>query len=132
MFCGFCYGQENSSKVVDSTALDSISQNHSFTIEGIDFNYFKWKSVKNFRNDSIKIFSLSPISKRVKKVNGFALGVGHYENQKIQLQTINGLNVEVSPLSLALFSIAINVPLESVFVGINDNVISNTAFLMNL
>ncbi|MEO7979212.1 hypothetical protein [Flavobacterium sp.] len=38
------------------------------------------------------------------------------------------MNIETSPLSLALFTFALNVPFESVFVGINDNVISNTAF----
>jgi len=89
---------------------------------------FKWKSVNNHRNDSIKIFSLSPISRRVKRVNGFALGVGHYENQKIKSQTINGVNIEASPMGLAMMSFAINVPFEAIFVGINDNTISNAAF----
>ena len=129
MFCGFCYGQ-NSIKEKDSTLIDSVFQNNSFKTESENssLDYFKWKSDHNFRNDSIKIFSLSPISRRVNKVNGFALGAGHFENQNITLQVINGLNIEVSPISLALLSVSINVPFESLFVGINDNAISNVAF----
>lgn len=90
---------------------------------------FKWKSDNNHRNDSIKIFSLSPIYRKVSRVNGFALGFGHYENSRIKFQKINGLNVEASPLSLALVTFAINVPFEALFCGINDNAISNAAFL---
>ncbi|SEN49394.1 hypothetical protein SAMN05444671_1688 [Flavobacterium sp. CF108] len=129
LFTGFCFGQDGSSKVKD-TLVSNISENPSVEFDGkdIDLHYFRWKSNNNLRNDSIKIFSLSPISRRVNKVNGFALGVGHYENEKIKLQTINGLNVEASPLSVALFTISINVPFESFLVGINDNVISNVAF----
>lgn len=129
MFCGLCYGQ-NSLKEKDSILIDKVSQNNSFKTESENnsLDYFKWKSDYNFRNDSIKIFSLSPISRRVNKVNGFALGGGHYENQKIKLQTVNGLNTEASPISLALISFSINVPFESLFVGINDNVMSNVAF----
>lgn len=124
LFSGFCFAQDNSVKVVDSLPVNSSVVD----LKDVDLHYFKWKSEDNLRNDSIKIFSLSPISRRVNKVNGFALGVGHYENSKIKLQTINGLNVEASPLSVALFTISINVPFESIFVGINDNVISNVAF----
>ncbi len=129
LFSGFCFGQDGSSKAVDSLA-NNISAGPSVEFEGkdIDLHYFRWKSNNNLRNDSIKIFSLSPISRRVNRVNGFALGAGHYENEKIKLQTINGLNVEASPLSVALFTISINVPFESFLVGINDNVISNVAF----
>ena len=49
-----------------------------------------------------QIFSLSPISKKVDTVNGLVLGVGHYQNQHIQKQTINGLNVDVNPVGLGL------------------------------
>ncbi len=129
LFTGFCFGQDASSKVTD-TLVNNISESPCLEFDGkdIDLHYFRWKSNNNLRNDSIKIFSLSPISRRVNKVNGFALGVGHYENEKIKLQTINGLNIEASPLSVALFTISINVPFESFLVGINDNVISNVAF----
>lgn len=129
LFNVFCFGQDNVSKEADSL-VNNLPASSSMTFDGndIDLHYFRWKSDNNLRNDSIKIFSLSPISKRVNKVNGFALGVGHYENRNIKLQTINGLNIEASPLSIALFSISINVPFESLFVGINDNVISNVAF----
>ncbi|WP_163408978.1 LA_2272 family surface repeat-containing protein [Flavobacterium ajazii] len=130
MFKGFCFGQNNSLKVIDSAQVNNTPENSVLVFDGkeIKLNYFKWKSDGNLRNDSIKIFSFSPISKRVNKVNGFALGVGHYENEKIKYQVVNGLNAEVSPLSLALLSVSINVPFESLFVGINDNVISNVAF----
>ncbi|MGX7666509.1 LA_2272 family surface repeat-containing protein [Flavobacterium pedocola] len=92
-------------------------------------SYFRWKSEKVTRNDSIKIFSLSPISRRVNRVNGFALGVGHYENEKIKFQKVNGLNIEASPISLALISVGLNIPFEGLVVGINDNSISNTAYM---
>ena len=61
----------------------------------------------NAQNDSIfnkthtQIFSLSPISKKVKKVNGLAFGVGHFDNKKIKNQTINGLNLEVNGAPIA-------------------------------
>lgn len=127
-FTAFCLGQNTN--VQKDSVLTDISKNHSIAIEDLNINldYFKWKSDLNLRNDSIKIFSLSPISKRVKEVNGFALGVGHYENCNIEMQTVRGLNVEASPLTLFLFTYGINVPFEAIFVGINDNVISNTAF----
>lgn len=92
-------------------------------------HYFKWKAEGVNRNDSIKIFSLSPVSRRVNRVNGFALGVGHYENHRITFQKINGLNIEASPISLALITFGLNIPFEGLFVGINDNLLSNTAFM---
>lgn len=128
LFSGCCFGQDNLLKVEDTLVSNNSSNPLLLDGKDLDLHYFKWKSEHNLRNDSIKIFSLSPISRRVNKVNGFALGVGHYENAKIKLQTINGLNIEASPLSLALFTISINVPFESLFVGINDNAISNVAF----
>jgi len=129
LFNGICFGQHNVPKETD-TLVNNLPTGSSIIFGGndVDLHYFRWKSNNNLRNDSIKIFSLSPISKRVNKVNGFALGVGHYENKNIKLQTINGLNVEASPLSVALFTISINVPFESLVVGINDNAISNVAF----
>lgn len=129
LFCEFCFGQDHS-VVLDSTTIKNTLIDNSIVFDGkdIDLKYFKWKSDANVRNDSVKIFSLSPISKRVNKVNGFALGVGHYENQKIKLQEVNGLNIEASPLSVALFTYCLNVPFEAIFVGINDNAISNVAF----
>jgi len=61
-----------------------------------------------FGQDTIKykpthsqIFSLSPISKKVDKVNGLAFGVGHVENRKIENQTINGWNLEANPAPIA-------------------------------
>lgn len=49
-----------------------------------------------------QVFSLSPIAKRVNKVNGLVLGVGHFDNQNIEKQTINGINLEANPMGLAI------------------------------
>lgn len=48
-----------------------------------------------------QIFSLSPISKNVDMVNGLVFGVGHFDNQRIKNQTINGLNVEINAAPIA-------------------------------
>ena len=53
-----------------------------------------------------QIFSLSPISKKVEKVNGIVFGIGHFENRNIQNQTVNGLNLEANPTGL-LFPIVL-------------------------
>jgi hypothetical protein len=45
-----------------------------------------------------QIFSLSPVSKKVDKVNGMALGIGHMWNHEGQEVTVNGLNLEINPL----------------------------------
>jgi hypothetical protein len=99
-------------------------------------NYFYGDFSKNFKhkpqnraNDSVRIFSLSPIHSRVTTVDGMALGFGHYENQKIKSQTVNGLNLEASPISLALVTTSINVPFEAIVVGIDGDYIANAAFL---
>ena len=124
-FSNGCFSQEP--KNMDADTLKNANPKVIKNLGNTD--YFKWKSDKVSRNDSIKIFSLSPISRRVNRVNGFTLGFGHYENQRIKMQKVNGLNLEASPLGLALISFAINVPFEGLFVGINDGVISNTAFI---
>ncbi len=61
-------------------------------------------SFKSFGQDTIayqpthtQIFSLSPISKKVDKVNGLVFGVGHVDNKRVKAQRINGLNLEVNP-----------------------------------
>jgi hypothetical protein len=48
-----------------------------------------------------QVFSLSPISKKVDKVNGLVLGIGHFENKHVQIQTINGVNIEANPAPIA-------------------------------
>lgn len=65
-------------------------------------------SIHCFGQDTIKyksthsqIFSLSPISKKVYKVNGLAFGVGHVENKRIENQTVNGFNLEANPAPIA-------------------------------
>jgi len=49
-----------------------------------------------------QIFSLSPISKKVDKVNGLVFGVGHYQNRHVEKQTINGINIDVNPIALGI------------------------------
>ena len=49
-----------------------------------------------------QVFSLSPISKRVDKVNGLVIGAGHFYSRYIDKQTINGVNIEANPLVLAI------------------------------
>lgn len=48
-----------------------------------------------------QIFAISPISKKIDKVNGVAFGLGHVENRRIANQTINGLNIEANPAPVA-------------------------------
>jgi len=57
-----------------------------------------------------QIFSLSPISKKVDKVNGVVFGVGHYQNKHIEKQTINGVNVDINPIGLGLPMFIIYLP----------------------
>lgn len=49
-----------------------------------------------------QIFSLSPIAKRVDKVNGLVIGAGHFDSQYINKQTINGINLEANPMVIAI------------------------------
>ncbi|MEO4004412.1 hypothetical protein [Flavobacterium sp. CAU 1735] len=67
--------------------------------------------------DSIRIFSLSPIHRRVKKVNGLTLGVGHYRNSRIKFQEVNGLNIEASPIAAALITFGLGITIEGFFVA---------------
>jgi hypothetical protein len=46
------------------------------------------------------VFSVSPMSRKTEKVNGLVLGFGHVDNKLVEIQTINGLNVEVNPAPL--------------------------------
>ncbi|MPT36224.1 MAG: hypothetical protein E2604_14340 [Flavobacterium sp.] len=67
--------------------------------------------------DSVRLFSLSPIHRRVKKVNGLTLGVGHYRNSRIKLQEVNGLNIEASPMAVALVTFGLGITIEGFFVA---------------
>jgi hypothetical protein len=66
---------------------------------------FAQDSNENSTIDSIQthtqLFSLSPISKKVDKVNGLVFGVGHVQNRRIALQKINGINIEANPAPIA-------------------------------
>jgi len=48
-----------------------------------------------------QIFAISPVSKKIDKVNGLAFGLGHMANKRIANQTINGLNLEANPAPAA-------------------------------
>ncbi|WP_300486405.1 hypothetical protein [Flavobacterium sp.] len=71
--------------------------------------------------DSVRIFSISPIHSRVKKVNGLTLGAGHFENTRIKLQEVNGLNIEASPIALALITFGLGITIEGFFVAVRKD-----------
>lgn len=104
----------------------SAQDNNTIEFEKLDAK-LKWPEHRE--NDSTRIFSLSPIHSRVKTVSGLALGVGHFESHKIDCQTVNGLNLEASPISLLLATFAINVPFEAVVSGIDGDYLTGAAFL---
>lgn len=68
--------------------------------------YPEFESIKTHS----QIFSLSPISKKVDKVNGLVFGVGHYQNKRIEKQTINGINVDVNPIGASIPFIIVFIP----------------------
>lgn len=102
------------------------AQNNNIEFEKLETK-LKWPDYRE--NDSTRIFSLSPVHSRVKTVKGLALGVGHFENQKIECQTVSGLNIEASPISVLLVTFALNVPFEAVVAGIDGDYVSGAAFL---
>lgn len=74
----------------------------------------------------IRVFSFSPMTPKLGTVNGFVLGVGHYDGPRIKMQHINGFNLEASPISLALISFGLNIPFDGLVVGINDGTLKNS------
>jgi hypothetical protein len=58
-----------------------------------------------------KNFSLSPMTRDTEKVNGLVVGIGHFQQANI-VQTINGINVDVMPLSpmIALLAVMYEAP----------------------
>jgi hypothetical protein len=87
-------------------------------------------SQNSVATDALKtrLFTMSPMASKVGLVNGFVVGVGHYDGPRIKFQKINGFNLEASPLGIALISFGINIPFEGLFVGINDGTLGGTAF----
>jgi hypothetical protein len=61
-----------------------------------NFTYDEYESVKQHP----KFFGFTPLSKKTNKVN-IAFGFGHVENRKIEIQTVNGLNLEINPAPAA-------------------------------
>ena len=58
-----------------------------------------------------KVFSLSPMTKDTETVNGLVVGIGHFQNAP-QTQRINGINVDIMPLSplVGFYSIMYGTP----------------------
>lgn len=81
--------------------------------------------------DSLRtsFFSFSPMSPKIGIVNGFVFGVGHYDGPRIKKQKINGFNLEASPLSLALISFGITIPIEGLIGGLNDSTLQNCSIV---
>ena len=98
-----------------------------FFITLLSLNVF---SQGDISKDSLKtrVFSFSPMSPKVGLVNGFVFGVGHYDGPRIKMQKINGFNLEVSPISLALISFGINIPIEGLIIGLNDKALQNSPY----
>ena len=82
------------------------------------------------KTDSLRtrVFSFSPMTPKLGIVNGFVLGVGHYDGPRLKMQKINGFNLEASPISLALISFGINIPFEGLVVGLNDSTLQSSAY----
>lgn len=57
-------------------------------------------SQENVGNDSLKtvLFSFTPRTKKVQKINGLAIGLGYDLFEKNTIKKVNGLNIEVNPL----------------------------------
>lgn len=49
------------------------------------------------------LFSFTPKTNGVEKVNGLAIGLGLNMSEKNSIQKINGLNIEINPLSIFIF-----------------------------
>jgi hypothetical protein len=86
------------------------------------------------KKDSLKtqIFSISPISKKVEKVNGLVFGVGHVDNKHVKLQTINGLNIEANPAPAAGALIGLMILIYSIPDGYHKKSIDTIKKPMNL
>jgi hypothetical protein len=65
---------------------------------------------------------------KVGLVNGFVVGVGHYDVPRINFQRINGFNLEASPLRLVIGTFAPNVLVKGFIIGINGETLGGTGF----
>lgn len=69
--------------------------------------------------EKTKLFSLSPIHSDITNVNGLVMGLGHYENKKIQHQRINGVNIDIiHPAPLVLMTFGLEVPFRLLPIGL--------------
>jgi len=78
-----------------------------------------------------RVFSITPLPNRIDKVNGLALGLGHYSfKDKIKKHRVNGLNVEINPVSplIVLFQDVNYVPNDTISVVLNGLHISTGGF----
>jgi len=80
---------------------------------------------------STRIFNITPLPDRIDKVNGLALGLGHYSfKNKVKMHTVNGLNLEINPFSplIVLFQDADYVSNDTIAVVLNGLHISTGGF----
>lgn len=86
------------------------------------------------KTDSIvntRVFSMTPIPNRIDKVNGLAVGLGHYSfKNKVKMHIVNGLNVEINPFSplIVLFQDVDYVSNDTISVVLNGLHISTGGF----
>jgi hypothetical protein len=90
-------------------------------LNGFSQDYKKTDSLRT------RFISFSPMTPKLGKVNGFVIGVGHYDGPRLKMQKINGFNLEASPMSLALVTFGINIPFEGLIVGLNNSTLQNTS-----
>lgn len=63
-------------------------------------------AAQDFDNPGLtRVLSFSPIPKKVSQVNGMAFGIGHNFKNDEAFAIINGLNLEVNPITLGIFLI---------------------------
>ena len=108
-----------SNMVLAQDTITVTTENRMLPLAGEEHKevYANEQSESMNTRDSIRIFSLSPIHRRVKKVNGLTLGVGHFRNSRIKFQEVNGLNIEASPIAAGLITFGIGITIESFFVA---------------
>lgn len=88
-------------------------------------------AAQDFDNAGLtRLFSFSPISKKVSQVNGMAFGIGHNYKNDEAFAIINGLNLEVNPVTAIIFLLPKSPqPAEHASVIVNGLHLSTGGFL---
>ncbi|MBW1294228.1 LA_2272 family surface repeat-containing protein [Aquimarina litoralis] len=85
----------------------------------ISISVFSQEKKKNSKVQNTKSLSFSPIHSRITNVNGLVVGLGHYENKKIDYQKINGVNIDVlHPAPLLIMTAGLEIPIRLLPVGL--------------